>query len=90
MAKFIKKAITVEAVQLRQDTVVEVINFVNAGRLIDGDPQMSVAVGKLELHIPTPEGVMKADENDWIVKGIRGEFYPVKPDIFSDTYTRAE
>lgn len=42
------------------------------------------------LEIPTLEGVMKASPGDWIIKGIRGEFYPCKPDIFEATYELAE
>lgn len=38
------------------------------------------------IEIPTLEGVMRADVGDWIVKGVAGEFYPVKPDIFAVTY----
>lgn len=36
--------------------------------------------------IPTLEGMMMADAGDWIIKGIKGEFYPIKPDIFEETY----
>lgn len=38
------------------------------------------------LKIKTLEGVMQADEGDWIIKGVKGEFYPCKPDIFAATY----
>lgn len=38
------------------------------------------------LLIPTLEGDMKASLNDWIIKGISGEVYPCKPDIFEKTY----
>jgi hypothetical protein len=39
--------------------------------------------------IPTLEGTMRADLGDWIIKGVRGEFYPCKPDIFTATYEAA-
>lgn len=39
-------------------------------------------------QIETPEGTMKADEGDYIVRGVEGEIYPVKPDIFAKTYQR--
>ena len=39
-----------------------------------------------EMYIDTLEGVMKASPGDWIVTGIDGEKYPVKPDIFEKTY----
>ncbi|MGC9676040.1 hypothetical protein ACOP1M_00165 [Staphylococcus warneri] len=41
--------------------------------------------GKI-MYIDTPEGVMTANIGDYIVKGVNGEFYPVKPDIFEKTY----
>lgn len=38
------------------------------------------------LRIRTLEGTMRADVGDWIIKGVMGEFYPCKPDIFAATY----
>lgn len=38
------------------------------------------------LDIPTLEGVMAATPGDWIIRGVQGEFYPCKPDIFDATY----
>ena len=38
------------------------------------------------LKIPTLEGVMTAQVGDYIIKGVHGEFYPCKPDIFKETY----
>jgi len=40
--------------------------------------------------IPTREGVMRADKNDWILRGVVGEFYPCKPEFFSATYELAD
>ena len=42
------------------------------------------------LEIETLEGTMRADPGDWIVTGIKGEQYPVKPDIFEATYEPVE
>ncbi len=42
------------------------------------------------ILIPTLEGEMRADPGDWIIKGVKGEFYPCKPDIFDATYEPAE
>lgn len=42
--------------------------------------------GDRSLSIYTLEGVMRADEGDWIIKGVKGEFYPCKPGIFAETY----
>lgn len=41
-----------------------------------------------EVYIETLEGVMKADKGDWIIKGVKGELYPCKPDVFEMTYKR--
>ena len=42
------------------------------------------------LNIKTLEGTMRAEPGDWIIKGVKGEFYPCKPDIFAATYEEAE
>jgi hypothetical protein len=42
------------------------------------------------LAIHTLEGVMTAQPGDWIIKGVKGEFYPCKPDIFEATYEKVE
>lgn len=46
--------------------------------------------GRTLMSVRTLEGEMFASPGDWIVKGIKGEFYPVKPDIFEDTYEAVE
>ena len=38
------------------------------------------------IDIPTLEGVKRANRGDWVIKGVQGEFYPCKPDIFEATY----
>jgi hypothetical protein len=42
------------------------------------------------LFIPTLEGEMRADVGDWLIKGVAGEFYPCKPDVFAATYEPEE
>lgn len=46
--------------------------------------------GTSYLEIATLEGVMTASFGDYIIKGVQGEYYPCKPDIFDATYERAE
>ena len=41
-----------------------------------------------EVFIETLEGTMKADVGDWIIKGVKGEYYPCKPDVFNMTYEK--
>jgi len=50
--------------------------------------QMDMMTGK--LRIKTLEGDMFADKCDWIIKGIKGEFYPIKDDIFKETYEKVD
>ena len=42
------------------------------------------------MEIKTLEGNMRADEGDYIIKGLRGEFYPCKPDVFEKKYEEVE
>ena len=44
----------------------------------------------LMFLIPTLEGDLKVNPNDWVIRGVQGEYYPCKPDIFAATYDRAE
>lgn len=41
-----------------------------------------------EIYIETLEGLMKADVGDWIIRGVKGECYPCKPDVFDMTYEK--
>jgi len=77
--KFRKKPIVIEAVQF--DGTDESCDWL-LPQLID----RSIGRSKCHLHIKTLEGVMTADIGDWIIKGVNGEFYPCKPDIFEKTY----
>lgn len=94
--KYRKKPVEIEAIQLQPDhvTIVECIEFVfNIGM----DSSMigeAATVKKVQEEegflIPTLEGDMKATFGDYIIKGVKGEFYPCKPDIFELTYEKAE
>ena len=75
--KFRKKPVVIEAIRWNGANTVEVCGFVGPLDYFGG-----------QLLIPTLEGVMKANPGDWIIKGIKGEFYPCKPDIFEATYER--
>ena len=79
--KYRKKPVVIEAVQLVDGCAVHMekhIGFETPVR-IGND-------GKMFMLIQTLEGEMKAEENDFIIKGVEGEFYPCKPDIFEATY----
>ena len=49
-----------------------------------------IGVTREGIEIPTLEGIMLCRPNDWLIKGIKGEFYPCKPDIFRATYELVE
>lgn len=82
MAKFRKKPIEIEA------AVVGVPGCADLARIIIESPSECVrrVDGSIDIH--TPEGVMRANVGDWIIRGVKGELYPCKPDIFEATYER--
>lgn len=51
---------------------------------LDGSPPYTTPTGALIIR--TLEGEMRADVGDWIIRGVKGELYPCKPDIFAATY----
>jgi|GEM_PF-1058773 len=81
MRKYRKKPVVVEAVQWTGDNFDELADLVDGleGRAIYDESDMS-------LKIKTLEGTMTALPGDYIIKGIHGEIYPCKPDIFEKTY----
>ncbi len=91
MAKYRKKPVVIEAVQLRWDTWSEMCDHAGVGKLSDGKPEgKMVGATGISLEIPTLEGLMTAEENDWIIKGVKDELYPIKNDIFKETYELVE
>ena len=81
--KYRKKPVVIEAVQWTGDNWIEVSKFL-------GDSYSDPIRNSRDLFIDTLEGTMMANPNDWIIKGIKGEFYPCKPDIFEATYDLVE
>ena len=101
MSQFRKKPIVIEAMQFTPDTARECLAFIGSnwwdnpsgsepaglyGNNASG-PNTFVAVG---LWVRTLEGDMDARPGDWIIRGVKGEFYPVKNDIFLETYEPAD
>ena len=80
----------IEAVQLRWDTWSEMCDFAGVGKLVDNKPEGQMQGNNIGLAIPTLEGLMIANENDWVIRGISNELYPCKPDIFEKTYEPVE
>lgn len=77
--KYIKLPVEVDAVQFSPASFKEVIDLL-------GHCAVEPMEDECYVGIDTLEGVMDAYEGDWIIKGIKGEFYPCKPDIFNLTY----
>lgn len=82
MAKYTKKPVEIEAIQWNGNNIDEIMSFVK-GRNINYDKREG-------LIIHTLEGNHNATIGDFIIKGIKGEFYPCKPDIFHLTYDLSE
>jgi hypothetical protein len=89
MNMYRKKPVVIEARQLSEDR--------------DRTGELALWCGAHQIHftyrngtplphidIATAEGTMTADPGDWIIKGVKGEFYPCKPDIFELTYDPVE
>ena len=75
--KYVKKPIPVEAIQITRENLNAIYKFVdNSGRIISED--------KVIIH--TLEGSIAAHFGDYIIKGVKSEFYPCRKDIFEETY----
>ena len=81
MAKYIKKPVVIDAIQWTGKNHKDVLDFT------EGTSSYKPFDVKYFI-IPTLEGGMIAFVGDWIIKGVKGEFYPCKPDIFEMTYEK--
>ena len=80
MAKYCKKPVEIEAIQWNGTNESEIKAFV-------GD---AAKFATTSLTIETLEGTMIAQIGDFIIRGVDGEFYPCKPDIFERTYDKVD
>lgn len=80
MKKYRQKPVIIEAIQWTGDNADEIQSFIGDFGYVKG---MYVDIGTLE-------GLMVAAMEDYIIKGIKGEFYPCKPDIFDASYDSVE
>lgn len=81
-----KKPVVVEAVHLVEGDITPAQAAAWCGGAACG---VGDVTAKQWIEITTLEGVMRADYGDYIIKGVKGEFYPCKPDIFEATYELA-
>lgn len=82
--KYRKKPVEIEAVQFTDDDYDTLVSIGSMGL------KPKVLHDPLRIEINTLEGFMTASKGDWIIKGVNGEFYPCKPDIFEKTYERVD
>lgn len=89
MNRYVKKTIAVEAVKWKGFNNHEIEDFAGDSVKIEvireGDADNGIPPS-VDCSIETLEGVMKANVGDYIIKGVNGEFYPCKQDIFEKTY----
>lgn len=85
MAQYRKRPVVIEAEHFTNENKNRAFNFVTCNVYADKDSD-----GNPTMKIQTLEGEMTAVLGDWIIRGVKGEFYPCKPDIFAKTYEKAE
>lgn len=84
--KYVKKPIEIEAIQFTRHNWEKIKEFTNnTAHSLKTERRIN---GISTCIIPTLEGQHIATENDYIIKGIKGEFYPCKPDIFEESYIK--
>lgn len=84
MPKYRKKPIEIDAMQWIKGKTDPFLIFMMSDDIDD----MCMIDGELMIH--TLEGLMKVSDGDYVIKGIKGEIYPCKPDIFEQTYEKVE
>lgn len=87
--KFRKKPVVIDAIRYTGDNIEEVWEVFSA-ELISGPILCDCCDNDSSAHIETLEGTMECSPGDWIIRGVQGELYPCKPDIFEATYEPAE
>jgi hypothetical protein len=94
MAKYRKKPIIIDAIQWTGANAPEVFaafpDVATISALISRHAKHALVYDGVVLSIVTLEGTMVASVGDWIIKGVSGELYPCKPDIFDLTYEAIE
>jgi hypothetical protein len=91
--KYRKKPVTIEAVQWTGLNLEEIKSFVEEPlqyNIVDAAWEVGKGVPHINMVIKTLEGDHICTPGDFIIKGVKGEFYPCKPDIFAETYEPVE
>lgn len=91
--KYKKKPVIIDAIQWTGGNMAEIADFAKGFAKFDeirqGDAENKIPA-QYDLNIQTLEGTMQASRGDYIIKGVNGEFYPCKPDIFEKTYEKSD
>ena len=98
MPKFRKKPVEIEAMQWdgSHASIDAICDWANGGDDSYDDPTVTYGYSDVDdvhedsVSIWTLEGDMRVSPNDYVIKGVAGEFYPCKPDIFAATYEEVE
>lgn len=92
--KFRKKPVVIEAQKVTENSFLSIMRWIDEEGGKTGewcwDKDDDQFIIERYLTIETLEGGMRAQECDWVIKGISGEFYPCKPDIFELTYEEVQ
>ena len=89
MPKFRKKPVEIEAIQVATLMKEPRADWPEWAQRAWFDEVLHLRASKSEVKICTLEGNMVANDGDWIIRGVKGELYPCKPDIFAATYEPA-
>lgn len=85
--KFRKKPVVIEAIQFTRKSFNDIVKWIDAERttMVEWDYDSKID-DDTYIVIKTLEGNMKVNLTDWVIRGVKGEFYPCKDDIFKMTY----
>ena len=87
MAKYRKKPVIVEARKFETNNEPDSVNINGLVLWMNqGSPIMRAWHNGTDIYIATPEGELRAQVGDWIIKGVKQELYPIKDHIFRETY----
>lgn len=89
--KFRKKPVVIEAMQFdgSDESAHEIQDWAESCCSFNDLVKAVACKGEDFMLVHTLEGTMRAQPGDWIIRGVQGEFYPCKPDIFAATYEEA-
>lgn len=102
MSKFRKKPVVIEAIQLKENNILEVYRFIHGRDSVNlscritsdkWDDYENIVKDNGGLRLKTLESdneTQIASFGDFVIKGVQGEFYPCKPDVFQQTYEPAD